>query len=147
MTDVDLLTLIRGNADLKALADAGNDAGLAAAIPALATVTVPAPFTAAQLLGSVSSANRAKVMGSPAVTGIQNSIAQQDRTAAANWTQLCVDASLIDQTEQAAIMAILTATETVPDTSVTAEQVSRVLTAIRSTNESGATIAAPINWS
>ena len=79
----------------------------------VAAPQIPAPFTAQQILGSVSSANRAKAMSSAAIVGIQNSITAGDRVAIANWAQLCVDASVITTQEQAAINTLLPAT--VPD--------------------------------
>jgi hypothetical protein len=147
MTDADLLTLIRGNASLKALADAGNDAGLAALVPSLATVSTPKPFAAADLMGVVSQGNIAKVVGSPGVyLSLQQAILSQDRAAAGAEAQLCVIAGLITSAEQTQINAVLGATVSVPDTSVDHNQVSRVLATIRPKDAEGVVRATPIAW-
>lgn len=146
MTDADLLTLIRSTPALRAFADAGADAALAAAVPALAPpVVTPRPFTAADIMGAVSPASIAKVATSAMYFGIQTSVQAQDRAAVAGEAQLCVLAGLISPAEQAAINAVLAATVSTPDTSVTHQQVSRVLNAIRPVVD-GTPRAAPIAW-
>jgi hypothetical protein len=146
MTDTDLLTLIRAQPTLRALADAGSDYALAAAVPALATMTVLRPFGAAEIIGPVAAANRAKVVSSPIFSDIQAAIVAQDRTALGFHAQLCVDAGFITTAEQATINAVLVQTETVPDTSVDHTQVSRVLATIRPKDADGTVRATPIAW-
>lgn len=146
MTDADLLALIRATPALKALADAGNDAALAAAVPGIAPQLVtPKPFSAGDVMGCVSQANRAKVALSAMYFGVQQSVATQDRVGVGSEAQLCVDAGLITAAEQAAINAVLAATVSAPDNSVTHPQVSRVLSAVRPV-VGGATRALPISW-
>jgi hypothetical protein len=147
MSDTDLLTLIKATPALRALADSGQDNTLAAAVPSYATTAVPAPFSAAQIMGAVSAASRKAIVSSGVYLGIQQTIAAQDRTAAAAETALCASTGLITADEATAIMAILAATVTTPDTSVTHQQASRVLAPLRARDEGGSVRAAPIDWS
>src|SRR5690242_1370943 len=110
MTDSTLQNLILNTPALKALAIAGQDADILAQIPTYAPpVATPKPFQASDIMGCVTSSDRAKVATSAMYYGIQVAVQAQDRVSVTNEAQLCVDAALITPAEQTAINAVLAA--------------------------------------
>jgi hypothetical protein len=137
MTDAALLALIRATPQLQAIngpdanGNYGHDDLIAQAVPTYANVTAPKPFKGSDILGAVSQANVAKFADSPMFESIRQAVLAQDAEAVIEEATVAAFAGKITAAEQAAITAIVTATQTVPDTSVTREQVSRVLNNIR----------------
>ena len=148
MTDSDLLKFIKATPALQVFADAGHDDLLAQAIPTYAKITVPKPFTAADVLGGVTVSDLAKFATSPMFDSIRQDIRDQNVTGLLNEATIAAAAGLITQAELQAIEAVVTATQQVPDTSVTHQQVSRIMQPLRiAASADGVVRATPINWS
>ena len=146
MTDSVLVTLINSQTSLQNLANVGSDASIVLSIPSLATITIPVPFTAQQIIGAISISDIGKVVNSPMYSSIQTAIQTQDATTLGFQAQLCLAAGLITQAEVTAIQAILSATQNIPDTSVTRQQVSRVLNVNRTQSADGGIRALPLTY-
>lgn len=147
MTDADLLTLIKGSAAFKSLADQGLDNQPADAINA--SFPAPVPIT----VGLLTTAAPTTLA---AIAAAQNPLAEMDVIAArvragdyagvGQWATTLQMLGKMSQSEHDAVEALVSAAA-VPD-SVTHEQVSRVLNTIRPTDPThGHIVALPINWS
>jgi hypothetical protein len=147
MTDSDLLTLIKGSAAFKSLADQGLDNELADAInasfPAAVPITVgsltaAAPITLAAIAGGQNPLSEMDVIASRIRAG--------DAAGVGQWADTLLMLGKMSQTEHDAVERIVSAAAA-PD-SVSHDQVSRVLNAIRPTDPAhGHIVALPINWS
>lgn len=159
MIDSDLLTLIRNTPALKALADQGSDATLAAQIPSLATVTVPKPFTVSDVLNALSAQAQTYLLGlAPAdQDAFASRIRAQDVTGLEVWASLLEKSGKFAAGDGAKVAAVVSATQAVPDASVDHVQVSRVLSTIRprgsknnagviTADPNGPILCGPISW-
>lgn len=147
MTDAALLATIKGSAAFKTLADQGQDNALADAINAAQPVAVPLTITALQtaapqtLAGIASGTNPLAEM-----EVIASRVRAGDAQGVGLWANTLLMISKMTQSEHDAVEALVSKAAT-PD-SVTHEQVSRVLNAIRPTDPTHEHIVAlPISWS
>ena len=146
MTDADLLTLIKGNASFKSLADQGLDNQLADAInaaqPAAVTLTIAALQTAApQTLAGIASGTDPLAE----MEVIASRVRSGDAQGVGLWANTLLMLTKMSQAEHDAVEALVSKAAT-PD-SVTHEQVSRVLNAIRPLDPThGHIVALPITW-
>lgn len=147
MTDTELLALIKGSAAFKALADQGLDNQLADAINA----SFPAPVPI-----SVGSLTAAAPTTLAAIAAAQNPLAEMDVIASrvragdaagvGQWATTLLMLGKMSQAEHDAVERLVSAAA-VPD-SVSQQQVSSVLNAIRPTDPThGHIVALPISWS
>lgn len=147
MTDADLLTLIKGNASFKSLADQGLDNQLADAInaaqPAAVTLTIAALQTAApQTLAGIASGTDPLAE----MEVIASRVRAGDAQGVGLWANTLFMLTKMPQAEHDAVEALVGKAAT-PD-SVTHDQVSRVLNAIRPLDPThGHIVALPITWS
>lgn len=157
MTDADLLTLIKGSATYKALADQGQDNAIADAImasfPAAVPVTI-ASLTAAAPTALATIASGANPMSEMEV--IASRVRSGDAQGVGLWANTLLMLKKMSQAEHDAVEALVTAAAQ-PD-SVAHDQVSRVLNAIRphghvddagqfTADPNGPPRAVPITWS
>lgn len=147
MTDADLLALIKGSTAFKALADQGLDNQLADAINAsfpaavpitVASLTAAAPNTLASIASGQNPLSEMDV--------IAGRIRANDPAGVGQWATTLLMLAKMNQAEHDAVEKLVSAAA-VPDT-VTHEQVSRVLNAIRPLDPThGHIVALPITWS
>lgn len=147
MTDADLLASIKASTAFKSLADQGLDNELAdsinAAQPAAVPLTIAALQTAAPqtLAGIASGTNPLDEM-----EVIASRVRAGDAQGVGLWANTLLMLNKMSQAEHDAVEALVAKAAT-PD-SVTHEQVSRVLNAIRPLDPThGHIVALPITWS
>lgn len=147
MTDADLLTLIKSSATFKGLADQGSDSQLADAINASFNPAVP--ITAAALMAAAQTTLTAIAGGQNPLTEmdvIASRIRDNDPAGIGQWATTLLMLGKMSQAEHDAV-ELLVAAAARPD-SVTHEQVSRALNAIRPLDSThGHIVALPITWS
>lgn len=145
MTDADLLTLIKGNASYKSLADEGRDNDLAAAINASQPAAVPVTISALQTAAPNTLASIAAVTNPLSeMEVIAARVRNNDAAGIGQWASTLLMLTKMSQAEHDAVEAIV-AKAAAPD-SVSHDQVSRVLNAIRPKGDHGQVVATPITW-
>lgn len=143
MTDTDLLILIKGSTAFKAMADAGNDSGIADTINAS---RVPTPLTSASLQAACPKtfvALAARPTGIQDLNVIGTSIQSGDAIAIGAWAAAFHVMTIMPDDEYAAVQSLVAAA--MPADTVNHDQVSRVLNAIRPVVD-GSPRGLPITW-
>lgn len=89
ITPKDLLAAIQSDPTLLAMADVGNDAGVAAAMNTVSTsCAAPATLTVDGILGLLSEPSLARLSLHPSAPAIRDDLTKQDRAAIAHWAVL-----------------------------------------------------------
>jgi len=142
---MDLLQTIKASQELRKLADAGNDAGVALEINA--ALPQPVPITSTSLLSAAPVTLTAiKAHGDrQTIADVGKCVAHGDIVGLNVWANTFHLMETMPDSEFAAVQALIAAAGVVQP--VTPEQVSAILATVRPVDENGMARALPIDWS